>query len=235
MCGSLSLERDDEDEDGDDAGKTESHALEHRERSCLERHRLQEEHGLEALAVDAREAEEHEADDLRRGEREAGAGEDAPLPLVEVLQVLLPVDAVVEPVEDQEEDADRDERDDRLELLAVTRERRQHGLRDDPRDRAGDEREADAGEHGPPEVALRADQARHERGEDEHGLEALAEDDDRRVRGDRDVGLRAAADLLLRAGERVVERRARRGDLLGGARRPRSWTRPSLPSAPYQK
>ena len=87
-------------------------ALEHGERSRLERHRLQEEHGLEALAVDAREAEEHEADHLRRGEREARSCEDAPLPLVEALEVLLPVHLVEEPVEDQEQDADRDERDD---------------------------------------------------------------------------------------------------------------------------
>jgi hypothetical protein len=38
-----------------------------------------------------------------------GAGHHAALAAVELLEVLLPVDAVVEPVEDQEQDADRDE------------------------------------------------------------------------------------------------------------------------------
>ena len=151
-----SLERDHEDEDRDDADQTESHALEHRQRSCLERHRLQEEHGLEALPVDAREAEEHEADGLRGDDREAGACEDAALSTVERLQVLLPVHAVVEPVQDQEQDADRDDRDDRLQLLPVDRERRQHGLRHNPRDGARDECETDSHEHRPAQVTLRA-------------------------------------------------------------------------------
>ena len=115
----LPLERDHEEEDADDARETERHALEHGERACLERHRLQEEHGLEALAVDAREPEQHEPEELGGGEREARAREDAALPLVEALQVLLPVHLVEEPVEDQEQDADREERDDRLELLSV--------------------------------------------------------------------------------------------------------------------
>ena len=212
----LALEGDDEHEHRDDGSESEHDTLEHRDRARLERHRLQEEHRFEALAVDAREAEEDETEHLRGGEREPGAAEHASLPLVEALEVLLPVHPVVEPVEDQEEHPDRDERDDRLQLFPVDRERRQHGLGDHPRDGARDEREPDAHEHGPPEMALRADEARHERCEDENRLEPLAEDDDGGVRDHRDVGLWAAADLLLRAGERVVQRGAGRPDLLVG-------------------
>ncbi len=91
------------------AAKPISDPLKHRPRACLERERLEEERRFEALAVDAREPECNEADDLRRGEREAGAGEDRLLAPVEILQVLLPVDPVVEPVQDQEENRDRDE------------------------------------------------------------------------------------------------------------------------------
>ena len=130
LCGRLPLECDDEHEDADDACEPERDSLEHGDRTRLERHRLEEEDGLEPLAVDAREAEEDEPDDLRGGERETRAREDTPLLLVEALQVLLPVDAMVEPVEDQEQHADRDERDDGLQLLAVSRERREDGLRD---------------------------------------------------------------------------------------------------------
>ena len=166
--------------------------------------------------VHAREAEEDEAHDSRRRAR-GRSREHAPLLVVEGLQVLLPVDAVVEPVEDQQEHADRDERDDRLQLLAVARERRQNRLRDYPGHGARDERERDAGEHRPPEVPLAADEARHQGREDEHGFEALTEHDDRRVRGDGDVGLRPASDLLLRACERVVERGSRGRDLLVGS------------------
>ena len=98
------------------------HALEHGHGSYLERHRLEEEHHLEPLAVHAREAEQDEPDDLRGGEGEPCSREDSTLLLVQALEVLLPVHAVVEPVQDQEEDADGDERDDRLQLLAVDRE-----------------------------------------------------------------------------------------------------------------
>ena len=84
-------------------------------------------------------------------------------------------------------------------------------------------------------MALRTDKACHECCEDEDGLEALAEHDDGRVRDHRDVRLRAAADLLLRAGERVVSAARVVEISSSGACRPRSWTRPSYPSAPYQK
>ena len=149
--------------------------------------------------------------------------------------MLLPVDPVVEPVEDQEQHADRDERDDRLEPLAVARERAEHGLRDDPRDGGRAEREDDAAEQRPPVAPLRADHARHQRGEDEDRLEALAEDDDRAVRDDRDARARAAPDPLLgarRARRRALPapRRARRTDAFALIRR----TSPSWSPVPYQ-
>ena len=46
----------------------------HRPRARLERQRLEEEDRLEPLAVDAREAERDEPDDLRRGDRDAAPG-----------------------------------------------------------------------------------------------------------------------------------------------------------------
>ncbi len=97
----LPLELDHEEEDADDPGEPQRHALKHGERARLERHRLQEQHRLEALAVDAREPEQHEPEHLSRGERQARPCQDAPLPLVEALEVLLPVHLVEEPVEDQ--------------------------------------------------------------------------------------------------------------------------------------
>ena len=50
-----------------------------------------------------------------------------------------------------------------------------------------DERERGTAGHRPPEPAVRADEARGERGEDEHGLEPLAEDEQRAVDDDRAV------------------------------------------------
>ena len=141
LCGSLRSSAIDEEEDRDDRGEADRDALEHRPGARLERQRLQEQRRLEALAVDAREPERDEADDLCRSEREPGSGEDRLLPPVEVLEILLPVDPVVEPVEDQQEHGDRDERDDSLELLAVAGERAEHRLGNDPRERARDERE----------------------------------------------------------------------------------------------
>ena len=69
------------------------------------------------------------------------AADQALLALVEAGEMLGPVDAVVEPVEDQQQHADRDHRDDRLELLAVPRERAEHRLRDHPGERRRDERD----------------------------------------------------------------------------------------------
>ena len=121
-------------------------ALEHRPRSCLEGQRLEEQHRLEPLPVDAREPERDQPDRLGGQDAERRAGEDPLLPPVEVLKVLLPVDPVVEPVEDQEQHGDRHERDDRLEPLTPACQRAEHGLRHDPGHGAGRERESDPGE-----------------------------------------------------------------------------------------
>ena len=48
--------------------------------------------------------------------------------------MLGPIDAVEEPVEDQQQYPDRDHRDDGLELLAVARQRGEDGLREHPGD-----------------------------------------------------------------------------------------------------
>ena len=127
------------------------------------------------------------------------------LALVEVGQVLAPVDPVVEPVQDQQQHADRDHRDDRLELLAVERERAEHGLGDHPGDRGGGQRDRRAGQERAPVTAVDADHARHQRGEDQDGLEPFAEDDDGAVRDH--GGRRAArADALRRLLELGLKR-----------------------------
>ena len=122
--------------------------------------------------------------------------------------MLVPVDPVVEPVQDQQQHADRDHRDDRLELLAVERERAEHRLGDHPGDPGGDERERRAGQERTPVAAVDADHARHQRCEDQHRLEPLAEDDDGAVRDH--GGRRAArADTLRRVLELGLQRRDR--------------------------
>ena len=73
LCGSLRSSAIDEEEDADDAGEADEHALEHRDRAGLEGQRLEEEHGLEPLAVDAREPERDEAERLRGEDAEARA------------------------------------------------------------------------------------------------------------------------------------------------------------------
>ena len=154
---------------------------------------------------------------------------------MQALQVLLPVDAVVEPVEDQEQDGDRDERDDGLEPLSPAGERAEHRLRDDPRDDARGERDADADQQRPSETSLRADHARHQRGEDQHRLETLAEDDDRAVRDDRDARARTGADPRLGVRERLVQRGRVCASSAADALRFRSCTSPSTSPSPYQK
>ncbi len=130
-------------------------------------------------------------------------------------EVLLPVHAVVEPVEDQEQHGDRDERDDRLEPLAVARQRPEHGLRDDPGDDRRAERKHDPAEQRAAVATLRPHHAGHERSEDQDRFEAFAEDDHRAVRHDRDVRAGTAPDPLLGVGERRVERGSGLRELAG--------------------
>ena len=125
----------------------------HARRARFEHECLEEEHRLEPLAVDAREPERGEPDRPARSRAERLRRRGSASCSVEAGEVLVPVDPVVEPVEDQQQDADRDQRDDRLEPLAVARERAEHRLRDDPGGGARDERDADADEQRPAEAA----------------------------------------------------------------------------------
>ena len=118
-----------------------------------EHERLHEEDGLEALAVDAREAERRERGEL--GEGDAAGRQHGLLLAVQPGQVPRPVGLVEEPVEDHEQHADRYQPDDRRELLAVAREAREDRLRDHPGGGARDERRADAEPHRAPQAALR--------------------------------------------------------------------------------
>ena len=98
--------------DDDRGGAPDRDAGEDRRQSGLEHERLEEEHGLEALPVDAGEAEG------RPGRESAAAAVTTAhtlLPPVEAGEMLGPVHAVVEPVEHEQQDTDRDQRDDRLE------------------------------------------------------------------------------------------------------------------------
>ena len=128
--------------------------------------------------------------------------------------MLAPVDPVVEPVQDQQEHADRDHRDDRLELLAVECERAEYGLGDHPGDCGGGQRERRAGQERTPVAPVDADHARHQRGEDQDGLEPFAEDDDGAVRdhGGRRAAradpLRRLLELGLQRSDRLFELRA---------------------------
>ena len=60
LCGRRALERDHEEEDADDAGEADETPWSTVQRARLEGQRLQEQHRLEPLAVDAREPERDE-------------------------------------------------------------------------------------------------------------------------------------------------------------------------------
>ena len=67
-------------------GEAERDALQHGPRACLERQRLEEEHRLESLAVDAREPERDEPERPGRRRARARAREDRLLLAVELLR-----------------------------------------------------------------------------------------------------------------------------------------------------
>ena len=180
----LALELNRQHADGRHADRSESRAFDHVRHAGVEDERLEEEHRLEALAVDAREAEQGEAGELGGRDGEPGAAQDALLLPVQARQVVAPVHAVEEPVQDEEQHRDGDQGDDRLELLAVADERGRDRLRDHEGDDGGEERGRGAEEERPAKAPLRPDQPGGQSGEDQHGLEPLAEDDDRRVRDD---------------------------------------------------
>ena len=210
----LALQRDRQHANGGDAKRPEESPLGHACRPGLQRERLEEQGRLEALAVDGAEAEHRQPDDLGRGDGQPGSLQDLLLAPVQPGHVVAPVDPVEEPVEDEQHHRDGNERDDRLELLAVADERRQHRLGDDEaRDGRGQGgRRAD--QKRPSQAAPGADEPGRERGEDQDGLEALPEDDDGGVRHDGGGGGRPRPDGCLRVGEGGVEADARRDDLL---------------------
>ena len=162
---------------------------------------LDEEHGLEAFAVDAGEAEDAEPERL--------AGEEAdplePLALpVEARDPLAPVDAVEEPVGDHEQDRDREQAGDRLEPQPAGAELGDEQLREPPRDRSGGDAGQPAEQHRAPQAAPGADERGGDGGEDEHRLEPLAEDDDRRVGDDRAAADAHVAERLLGRAQRIA-------------------------------
>ena len=128
--------------------------------------------------------------------------------------MLVPVDAVVEPVEDHEEHRDRNQRDDGRELLAVPVERAEDGLGDDPRHGGGAERGECSEEERLAEVPLGADHPGHQRCEDQDCFQALPKDDHRGVRHDGGCRFRAGAHRVLGVAQRDVERSARYRHLL---------------------
>ncbi len=201
----LALERDRQQTHRSHTHEADEHAEQHVERSGLEHDRLEEEHGLEAFAVDAREAERGERQHLGADDSRRRRAQDPLLAPVQAGEVLVPVHPVVEPVEDHEQDADRDQRDDRLELLAVPRQRAQDRLRHDPGQRAGGQRGERAEEQRPPEAAAGPHEPGDERGEDQHGLQPLAKDDHRGVRDHGCARCRPGADGSFSLGERCVE------------------------------
>ena len=107
-------------------------ALEHGRGPGLQLQALQEQHDLEALAVDAREAERDEPGDDR-----AAALEHLAALAVVAADPLRPVDVVDEPVHDHEQDRDRDEAGDRLQPRAERRRGVEQRLHEEPGRRRG--------------------------------------------------------------------------------------------------
>ena len=149
--------------------------------------------------------------------------------------MLAPVDAVVEPVEDEQQHADRDQRDDRLELLPVAAERFEHGLRDHPRERGRGERARDA------ERAAAGGSAPGSRPSPPGARPGSAPPPALPGRRSRPCWRRRRSPTSARRRPRPRRRRARRR-APGGSRRPRSRSArrftscasPGVPASPYQ-
>ena len=111
-------------------------------RAGLELERLQEQDNLEALAVDAREAEQNECDGLASEEAAfRGARERTLALIVSLADPLRPIHPVEEPVHDHEQDADRDEARDRQKFIRIGRKLGEDRLRKEPGGDRGDERD----------------------------------------------------------------------------------------------
>ena len=163
------------------------------DRKSLERHAtarlrlqgLEEQHHLDALSVDAREAERHEPE---RGGQPGHRQETASLAMV-AADPSRPIHLVDEPIENQEQYDDREEARDRLEPRAQRRSEAQQRVDREPRRDRATARNQRSGHHGAPPRAVGAQEAGGDRGEDQDRLETFPEDDDCRVQDDRPVAL----------------------------------------------
>ena len=143
---------------------------------------LQEDHDLEALAVDRGEAEQREPEQHRGGPRFAG---EEPAAVAVVLgDPAGPVDPVEEPVHHEQEHDQRRQAGRRLhvELSAVEAADQPHDA--EPGRDAREQRRAAAERNGPAIDAVCAEEARRDRREHENRLEALPEHEDRAVEHD---------------------------------------------------
>jgi hypothetical protein len=197
--GKLAVQPEGDHADDRGAGEPDRDALEHGRAAVLELEVLEEENGLEALAVDGGEAERDEADE--------GGGartrEQLPASAVMTADPVGPVDAVDEPVEHHEEHDDRDEAGDRLELRTEGRGCIEDRLHHEPGDDRRREGESRARRHGAPLRPVRPEEAGGDRGEDQDRLESLPEDDHAGVEDRRPVAHR----LLGRIGRAGLRRR----------------------------
>ena len=184
--------------------ETHGHSLEHRAGAVLEPHVLQEQHDLEALAVDRGEAEQHQAG----GHTCARAGEQLATPPVVVRDPTGPVHAMEEPVHDYEQHAHGDEAGDRLNVEARAAELADHPGGGEPRGHRYRDPDARARGHRTAADLVGPAEAGDDRGKHQDRLEALAQHQQAAVE---DHGACAEVRLLCRirhpalGGERRVE------------------------------
>ena len=206
--------------DGGGEQQAEDDALEHDARAEALAQALQEDHDLEALAVDGGEAEQAEAE--QRGARERavaaiGRAEQPAPALVVVGDPAGPVELVEEPVHHEQQHDDRGDAGGRLHRQAVAAEHADDPDRQEPGRDRGQQREPPADGDGLAVGAVGAEEARGDRRQHEDRLQALAEDEhaavDHRGRGAHLVGRigrvgRAAASVPAEDHARHADRRA---------------------------
>ena len=146
---------------------------------------LQEEHDLEALAVDGGEAEQREA------EQEPPSCARRPLELAPAPVVgrypARPVDLVEEPVHDDEQNRHRQQPRRGLDVESRPAERSDHPDREEPRRDRRRERNRRTARDRAAQPTVGADEARGEGGEHEHRLQPFTEDEQGAVDDDRAV------------------------------------------------
>ena len=122
-------------------GEADPDPLEHGGRSVLEPQILQEEDDLETFAVDGRESQQDEAG---RSNPPPAPGQQPPATAVVVSDPARPVDAVKEPVHDQQQHDDRQQTGGRLDIEAGTAERADDPHGTEPGDDRGGNADPDA-------------------------------------------------------------------------------------------